>query len=109
MEEKENLEYIRDTIQTESLKPGPPLTEDDNITLDQYVRKLGALNKTVEMVNVWAKAMHGVESTQESAAFFIDYCRRNTGLLSVRSDDHTGGNYLRFLDGESAQSRTTFC
>ncbi|PIG81971.1 hypothetical protein AARAC_002254 [Aspergillus arachidicola] len=39
--------------------------------------------------------MQGLESTEESAAHFIDYCRRNHGLLAARADDHTGGNYLR--------------
>ncbi|KAF9893550.1 hypothetical protein FE257_010862 [Aspergillus nanangensis] len=98
-EEKKNLERIRDHVQAETLKPGPPRPEDDAVTIDQYVRNLGALPKTIQMVNVWTKAMHGVESTQESAAYFIDYCRRNTGLLAVRADDQTGGNYLRFVQG----------
>ncbi|PLB46312.1 putative flavin-containing amine oxidase, partial [Aspergillus steynii IBT 23096] len=98
-EEKRNLEYIRDYVQAETLKSGLPRGDDDKLTLDQYVRNLGALPKTIQMVNLWSKAMHGVESTQQSAAFFIDYCRRNTGLLAVRADDETGGNYLRFHEG----------
>ncbi|KAH7011058.1 hypothetical protein EDB80DRAFT_836666 [Ilyonectria destructans] len=96
---KKNLEYIRDHVHAESMKPGPPNVEDDNVSLDQYVRNLGALPETIKMVNLWSKAMHGVESTEQSAAFFIDYCRRNTGLLSVRADDETGGNYMRFHQG----------
>ncbi|KAH7018935.1 amine oxidase [Ilyonectria destructans] len=98
-EEKTNLEYVRDHIQAASLTPGPPRVEDDNVSLDQYVRNLGAGPKTVKMINMWVKVMHGLESTEESAAFFIDYCRRNGGLFSIRADDHTGGNYLRFHDG----------
>lgn len=99
-EEKADLEKVRDHVHAESMKPGHPKPEDDQVSLDQYARNLGALPKTLKMVNVWSKAMHGLESTQESAAYFIDYCRRNTGLLSVRADDHTGGNYLRFLGGK---------
>lgn len=98
-EEKKNLEFIRDHVQAQSLKPGPALPEDDNVTLDQYVRALGAGHKTIKMVNLWSLAMHGVESSKQSAAFFIDYCRRNTGLLAVRSDDETGGNYKRIIGG----------
>lgn len=81
------------------MKPGPALVKDDNVTLDQYVRNLGALPRTIEMVNLWARVMHGLESTEESAAWFIDYCRRNCGLLAIRADDSTGGQYLRFQDG----------
>ncbi|KAK7397534.1 hypothetical protein QQX98_013104 [Neonectria punicea] len=98
-EEKANLEQIRDHIQAESLKPGPPRVEDDSVSLDQYVRNLGAGPKTVQMINIWVNVMHGLESTEKTAAFFIDYCRRNGGLFSIRADDYTGGNYLRFQAG----------
>ncbi|KAK6225232.1 flavin-containing amine oxidase [Colletotrichum tabaci] len=101
-EEKRNLEFVRDHIQAASLRREAPTTEDDNLSLDQYVRKLGALPKTAAMVNLWARVMHGVESSQESAAFFVDYCRRNGGLFSIRADDHTGGNYQRFHGGTQA-------
>ena len=70
------------------------------MSLDQYVRNLGAGPKTVHMVNLWVRVMHGLESTQESAAWFIDYCRRNKGLLAIRADDHTGGNYMRITTGK---------
>lgn len=100
-EEKEDLGKIRDHIQAESLKKDEKArAEDDQLTLDQYIRKLGAKPKTVAMVNLWARVMHGVESSQESAAWFIDYCRTNHGLLAIRADDHTGGNYMRIVQGE---------
>lgn len=73
--------------------------QDDNVSLDQYVRNLGAAPKTIEMVNLWARVMHGLESTEESAAWFIDYCRRNQGLFAIRADDSTGGQHLRLQDG----------
>ncbi|KAH7054395.1 amine oxidase B [Macrophomina phaseolina] len=98
-EEKKNLELVRDHIQAASLRPEAPRPDDDNVTLDQYVRNLGAGPMTVQMVNLWSRVMHGVESTQQSAAWFIDYCRRNKGLLAIRADDHTGGQYLRTTTG----------
>ncbi|RAH79744.1 flavin-containing amine oxidase [Aspergillus japonicus CBS 114.51] len=98
-EEKKSLEHVRDHIQAESLKPGPVSAEDDRITLEEYVRNLGALPKVIQMVNLWAQVMHGVEASEESAGWFIDYCRRNRGLLVVRADDASGGQYLRFQDG----------
>ncbi|RYP74887.1 hypothetical protein DL769_003923 [Monosporascus sp. CRB-8-3] len=98
-EEKKNLEFIRDHIQAASLRQEAPRPEDDSVSLDQYVRNLGAGPKTVQMVNLWVRVMHGLESTEESAAWFIDYCRRNRGLLAIRADDHTGGNYMRITTG----------
>ncbi|GKZ28927.1 hypothetical protein AbraIFM66950_001885 [Aspergillus brasiliensis] len=101
-EEKENLAKIRDHIQAESLKPGPPRVEDDNVTLEQYIRNLGAGPKTIKMVNLWARVMHGLESSEYSAAWFIDYCRCNHGLLAIRADDSSGGQHLRFRDGSQS-------
>ncbi|KAH7128168.1 amine oxidase [Dendryphion nanum] len=98
-EEKKNLEMVRDHIQAESLKTGLPSKEQDSVTLDQYVRNLGANQKTASMVNLWSQVMHGVESNEQSSAFFIDYCRRNHGLLAIRADDKTGGQYMRYQTG----------
>lgn len=92
---------IRDHIQAESKKPEAPKSEDDQVSLDQYIRNLGATEKTIKMINIWVQVMHGIDSTQESAAFFIDYCRRNLGLFSIRADDRTGGNHQRLPAGKS--------
>lgn len=97
--DKADLERIRDHIQAESLKPNGFHPEDDNVSLEQYIRNLGATPSTIRMVSVWARVMHGVEPSEESAAWFIDYCRSNRGLLAVRADDHTGGNYIRIPNG----------
>lgn len=101
-EDKTNLEMIRDHIQAASLRKehGTKFNDDDNVSLDEYVRRLGANTKTRKMVNVWARVMHGIESTEESAAWFIDYCRTNHGLLAIRADNHTGGQYLRLTGGK---------
>lgn len=99
-EDKRDLERIRDHIQAISLRKEGPRPEHDSISLDRYVRNLNARSKTLEMVNVWVRVMHGLESTEESAAWFFDYCRRNLGLLSIRADDRTGGNHQRLCQGE---------
>ena len=93
---------VRDHIQAASLRKENPSVEDDNVTLDQYVVNLGALATTRKMVNVWSQVMHGVESTEQSAAWFIDYCRCNEGLLAIRADDKTGGQFQRLPGGEQS-------
>ncbi|KAM0327637.1 hypothetical protein ACHAQA_005930 [Verticillium albo-atrum] len=104
-EEKENLERIRDHVQAVSLLQEPPTAADDAVSLDQYVRGLGAGPKTIQMVNLWSRVMHGVESSEQSAAWFIDYCRRNKGLLAVRADDQSGGNHMRIVSGTQEISK----
>lgn len=97
--EKENLIKIRDIFQEASLRKEAPRPEDDAVSLEQYVRNLGATEKTIQMAHIWTRAMHGKEASQESAAYFIDYCRTNHGLLAIRADDDTGGNYQRLVNG----------
>ncbi|KAM0283257.1 hypothetical protein ACHAQH_002551 [Verticillium albo-atrum] len=104
-EEKANLEKIRDHIQGVTLLKESPNVEDDAVSLDQYVRGLGAGPKTIQMVNLWSRVMHGVESSEQSAAWFIDYCRCNKGLLAVRADDQTGGNHMRIVSGTQEISK----
>ncbi|KAI0880229.1 uncharacterized protein GGS22DRAFT_182454 [Annulohypoxylon maeteangense] len=104
-EDKKNLERIRDHIQAESLKPNGLRKEDDDISLDQYVRNLGGSPQTLGMVNLWVRVMHGFESTEESAAWFIDYCRSNRGLLAIRGDDASGGNYMRLSSGTQSVAK----
>ena len=78
------------------------------MSLDQYIRNLRAKEKTIRMINIWVQVMHGVDSSEESAAFFIDYCRRNKGLFSIRADDETGGNHQRILTGRSTVSPSEY-
>ena len=99
------MEMIRDHIQAESLKPNGLRKEDDQVSLDQYIRNLGGNEKTLAMANLWVRVMHGLESTEESAAWFIEYCRTNHGLLAIRADDHTGGNYMRIKAGKFDKSQ----
>lgn len=101
-EERQDLERLRDHIIDVSLQPAErsQMEKDDVLTLDEYVRNLDALPSTIAMANLWTQVMHGVESTEESAAFFIDYCRRVGGFPVIRADDETGGNYLRIVQGK---------
>ncbi|KAB8215330.1 hypothetical protein BDV33DRAFT_195286 [Aspergillus novoparasiticus] len=102
---KRNLEMIRDHIKAESQKREAPKLKDDQVSLDTYVRKLDATEKTCKMVNLYVRAMHSLESTEELAAHLIHYWRRNHGLLAARADDHTGGNYLRLQGGNQDIAR----
>ncbi|KAL4899312.1 hypothetical protein BDW74DRAFT_183845 [Aspergillus multicolor] len=100
VDKREQLEFLFGIVPDELfLKKKAPRPEHDQFLLSQYVRDLGATKTTAQMVNLWARAMHGVELSEESAAYFIDYCRSNHGLLAVRADDQIGGNYLRLQNG----------
>jgi monoamine oxidase len=37
------------------------------------------------MINLWSQVMHGVESTEQPAAWFIDYFRRSGSLFFIRA------------------------
>jgi monoamine oxidase len=71
----------------------------DHMSLEQLVIAKGGLKKTVDMVKIWSRVMLGVESTELSAQFFIEYSGKGGGLKTLRSDGKDGGQYLRFRKG----------
>jgi monoamine oxidase len=68
--------------------------------LDQFVSSQCACDETRRMVNVWTQVMLGVDSTEISAACFVDYCGRGGGLMQMRSDRKHGGQQLRIRQGQ---------
>lgn len=76
------------------------LQEEDNLTLAEFVKKHHAGPKAVKTINVWARVMLGVEASEVSARFFIEYTAAGGGLLQMRSDQKHGGQYLRFRHGK---------
>lgn len=88
-------------------------TEDyDQMSLEQFVISKGGSQKTVEMVRIWSRVMIGVEATELSAQYFIEYNGKGGGLKTLRSDGKGGGQYLRFRKGTvlswPCRSRDTF-
>jgi monoamine oxidase len=71
----------------------------DHMSLEQFVIAKGGMKKTVDMIKIWARVMLGVESTELSAQFFIEYTGKGGGLKTLRSDGKSGGQYLRFRKG----------
>ncbi|PVH88189.1 amine oxidase, partial [Cadophora sp. DSE1049] len=97
-----DLERIRDIIHDLSVAYGSKAssTEDyDQMSLEQFVISKGATQKTVDMVRVWSRVMVGIEATDMSAQFFIEYTGKGGGLKQLRSDQKHGGQYLRFRKG----------
>ncbi|GMF73169.1 unnamed protein product [Aspergillus oryzae] len=101
--EKNNLAYIRDHIQAESLKPGLPSAQDDNVSLDQYVRNLGALPKVANMVNLWARVMHG--SIAEGIARLVGAQNIHLGSPVASVNEHGSHVSVVTRDGRTFNAR----
>lgn len=104
-EDVEDLERIRDQIQqlsVDAVEKSLTLEVEDTVTLAEYVKNIGARDRTIRMVNVWAQVMLGVEASAVSARYFIDYCAKGGSLMTMRSDSKHGGQYLRFHKGSQA-------
>lgn len=97
-----DLERIRDIIHDLSVAYGSRTgsTEDyDQMSLEQFVVSKGGSQKTIEMIRIWSRVMLGVEATELSAQYFIEYNGKGGGLKTLRSDQKGGGQYLRFRKG----------
>ncbi|KAK7936591.1 uncharacterized protein PG986_015029 [Apiospora aurea] len=77
----------------------PKSTELDALTFEAYLRSRGASETSLATAAVWTRAMLGVEPSDMSALFFLNYCRSGGGLLQMRSDRKGGGQHLRVRQG----------
>ena len=71
----------------------------DKMTFEEWVRSEGGGETALASVRVWTRAMLGMEPNEVSALFFLNYCKSGGGLLQMRSDLKSGGQYRRFVKG----------
>lgn len=86
---------------------GQQLRKDlDNITFEEWVRSLGVLHEdAVNALKIGTRAMLGVEPSELSALYFLDYCKSGGGYMQMRSDSKNGGQYLRIAQGTQSFSK----
>ncbi|KAE8447068.1 hypothetical protein EG329_011203 [Mollisiaceae sp. DMI_Dod_QoI] len=102
-----DLERIRDIIHDLSVAYSSrtgSVEDYDQMSLEQFVISKGGSQKTVEMIRIWSRVMLGVEATEMSAQYFIEYNGKGGGLKTLRSDQKHGGQYLRFRQGTQSIS-----
>lgn len=87
----------RDCQQLDAWKPQDK--ELDSLTFEAYLISRGADQNALATATVWTRAMLGVNPTDLSALFFLNYCKSGGGLLAMRSDRKGGGQHLRIRQG----------
>lgn len=73
----------------------------DKMSMADFVKSEGGGNFAMATINVWCKAMLGLEAREVGCLFFLDYCKSGGGIMLMRSDKKDGGQYLRLVEGES--------
>lgn len=86
---------------------GKTLRRDlDNITFEDWVRSHGPFQEdALNALKIGTRAMLGVEPSDMSALYFLDYCKSGGGYMLMRSDTKHGGQYLRIAQGTQSFSR----
>ncbi|KAI9734817.1 MAG: hypothetical protein M1834_001895 [Cirrosporium novae-zelandiae] len=77
----------------------------DAHSMEQFLRSQDASPRALATAATWTRAMLGVEPSQISALFFLNYCKSGGGLMTMRSDREHGGQYLRIRQGTQAFSK----
>ncbi|RDW72190.1 amine oxidase-10 [Coleophoma crateriformis] len=106
--EKANAAEIRDKVESDCQEVdvfNPTSTKLDTMTFQDYVVSLGAGKAALANAATWTRAMLGVEPTELSALFFLNYCKSGGGLLQMRSDRKGGGQHLRLRKGTQGFSK----
>ena len=107
-ETTKDIARIRDLCEADCqaldvFKPQDPAL--DAITFAAYLRSRGATEASVATATVWTRAMLGLEPTDLSALYFLNYCKSGGGLLQMRSDRKGGGQHLRIRQGTQSIAR----
>ncbi|KAK5175131.1 uncharacterized protein LTR77_000268 [Saxophila tyrrhenica] len=99
---------IRDLIDiTSTVASGKKIREDlDDITLEDWVKSHApTCDDALNALKVGTRAMLGVEPSELSALYFLDYCKSGGGYMLMRSDKKDGGQYIRIAQGTQSFSR----
>jgi monoamine oxidase len=72
----------------------------DIMTLEEFARSINYTEHAMNMVRISTRALLGVEPSDMSALYLLDYCKSAGGLLLMRSDSKHGGQYLRIVSGK---------
>ncbi|KAJ9609604.1 hypothetical protein H2200_005932 [Cladophialophora chaetospira] len=105
----ENLVYIRTLFEKlcQEIDIRDPVGTGgrfDKLTLEEWCKSEIKSETANASVNLWTRAMLGLEASEVSALYFLDYCKSGGGLLQMRSDFKHGGQYLRFIKGTQSMS-----
>jgi monoamine oxidase len=100
---QKHLVEIRDSVveaDCQTLDAWRPQDKDlDALTFEAYLISRGADKTALATATVWTRAMLGVNPSDLSALFFLNYCKSGGGLLAMRSDRKGGGQHLRVRQG----------
>lgn len=78
----------------------------DSITFEQWVRSHDILHEDAfNALTIGTRAMLGVEPSEVSALYFLDYCKSGGGYMQMRADTKNGGQYLRVARGTQSFSK----
>jgi monoamine oxidase len=95
-------DFVEDTCQQLDLyKITTAGQELDKVTFEEFIKAQSKGDSELATATVWTRAMLGLEPSEMSALFFLDYCNRGGGLMQMRSDKRHGGQYLRLPKGWS--------
>jgi monoamine oxidase len=110
----ENLVYIRDLAEKvcQQLDIHDPVGTGghlDKLTLEEWCRAQVQSETALASVKMWSRQMLGLEASEISALYFLNYCKSGGGLLRMRSDYKHGGQFLRFVKGKLETAIHTRC
>ncbi|KAL4767151.1 hypothetical protein BDW60DRAFT_226894 [Aspergillus nidulans var. acristatus] len=76
----------------------------DSLSLIEWASAKTSSKSALAVVQLWTRAMMGIEPSEISALFFLNYMKSGGGPARMRSDFKHGGQHLRFLDGSQSVS-----
>lgn len=77
----------------------------DDMTFEEWIKSQGGGEHALNALTIGTRAMLGVEPSEVSALYFLDYAKSGGGYMQMRSDGKHGGQYLRVRQGTQSFAR----
>jgi Flavin containing amine oxidoreductase len=95
---------ITATLETEAAKldlRNLPISEFDKLTVSEFLKKNGANEDAYQYFETTIKGLLGVDATELSLLFYLDYIKRGGSLKELMSEKSGGAQYQRLRQGKN--------
>lgn len=99
----QTMGIITSILETEAAKldlRNLPISDFDKLTVSEFLRQKGANKDAYEFFETTVKGLLGVDATELSLFFYLDYIKSGGSLDDLMSEKSNGAQYQRLRQGK---------
>lgn len=81
-----------------------PISKFDKITVAEFLQQNGVNEDAYKLLETTVKALLGVDATELSLLFYLDYIKSGGSLQDLSSEKKNGAQYQRLRQGKTLKT-----